>query len=87
MMQAHGYPVGSLTKLTQYFAQLCEKEGAEVYTRFAATELIENAKGRVAGVKIGDKADRDGQLRSRTTRRARRSSPRSWCSAAARAAS
>lgn len=62
LMQAHGYPVGSLTKLTQYLAQLCEKEGAEVYTGFAATELIENNKGRVIGVKIGDKGlDRDGK--------------------------
>ena len=62
MMQAHGYPVGSLTKLTQYFAQLCEKEGAEVYTGFAAVELIENSSGRVIGVKTGDKGlDRDGR--------------------------
>ncbi len=62
LMQAHAYPVGSLTKLTQYFAQLCEKEGAEVYTGFAATELLEDNKGRVIGVKIGDKGlDRDGK--------------------------
>ena len=68
MMEAHGYPVGSLTKLTQYLAQLCEKEGAEVYTGFAATELIENGKGRVVGVKIGDKGvDRDGKPKSNYT--------------------
>lgn len=68
MMEAHGYPVGSLTKLTQYLAQLCEKEGAEVYTGFAATELIENGKGRVVGVKIGDKGvDRDGNPKSNYT--------------------
>jgi electron-transferring-flavoprotein dehydrogenase len=62
MMQAHGYPVGSLTKLTQYFAQLCEREGVEIYTGFAAVELLENGKGRVIGVRTGDKGlDRDGQ--------------------------
>jgi len=55
MMQAHGFPVGSLTKLTQYFAQLCEKEGAEVYTGFAAVELVEDSKGRIVGVRTGDK--------------------------------
>ena len=68
MMQAHGYPVGSLTKLTQYLAQLCEQEGAEVYAGFAATELIEDNKGRVIGVKIGDKGlDREGKPKSNYT--------------------
>ncbi|MDD3545764.1 MAG: electron transfer flavoprotein-ubiquinone oxidoreductase [Kiritimatiellae bacterium] len=68
LMQARGYPVGSLTKLTQYLAQLCEKEGAEVYTGFAAVELIEDAKGRVIGVRTGDKGvDRDGKPKSNFT--------------------
>ena len=68
LMQAHGYPVGSLTKLTQYFAQLCEKEGAEVYTGFAVTELIEDSKGRVVGVRTGDKGvDREGKPKSNFT--------------------
>jgi electron-transferring-flavoprotein dehydrogenase len=62
LMQAHGFPVGSLTKLTQYFAQLCEKEGAEIYTSFAVTELIEDGKGRIIGARTGAKGvDRDGQ--------------------------
>jgi electron-transferring-flavoprotein dehydrogenase len=69
LMRAHGYPVGSLTKLTQYFAQLCEKEGAEVYTGFAATELLEDSRGRVIGVKIGDKGvDCKGKPKSNFTR-------------------
>jgi electron-transferring-flavoprotein dehydrogenase len=55
MMQARGYRVGSLTKLTQYLAQLCEKEGAEIYTGFAVTRLVEDAQGRVIGAKIGAK--------------------------------
>ena len=68
LMQAHGYPVGSLAKLTQYFAQLCEKEGAEIYTGFAATELLEGSTGRVIGVKIGDKGvNRDGMQKSNYT--------------------
>ena len=65
MMQAHGFPVGSLTKLTQYFAQLCEKEGAEVFTGFAVTELIEDSKGRIIGAKSGAKGvDHKGNPKS-----------------------
>lgn len=65
MMQAHGFPVGSLTKLTQYFAHLCEKEGAEIYTGFAVTDLIEDGKGRIVGVRTGPKGvDRDGKPKS-----------------------
>ncbi|MDR3228058.1 MAG: electron transfer flavoprotein-ubiquinone oxidoreductase [Puniceicoccales bacterium] len=65
LMRAHGYPVGSLTKLTQYLAQLCEKEGAEIYTGFAVTQLIEDAQGRITGAKIGAKGlARDGTPKS-----------------------
>ena len=65
MMQDKGYPVGSLTKLTAYFAGLCEKEGAEIYTGFAATELIEDPGGRVIGVRIGEKGvDHEGKPKS-----------------------
>jgi len=61
MMHAEGFPVGSLTKLTCYLAQLCEKEGAEIYTGFAAVKLIEDANGRVIGTKVGDKGvDKNG---------------------------
>ena len=68
MMRAHGFPVGSLTRLTQYFAQLCAREGAEVYTGFAAVEVIEDAKGRVIGVRTGDKGvDCDGKPKSNFT--------------------
>ncbi|MCL2103760.1 MAG: electron transfer flavoprotein-ubiquinone oxidoreductase [Kiritimatiellaeota bacterium] len=65
MMQAHQFPVGSLTKLTQYLAQLCEKEGAEIYTSFAVTELIEDSKGRVIGARTGEKGlDHEGKPKS-----------------------
>lgn len=68
MMQAHGYPVGSLTKLTQYFAQLCEKEGVEIYTGFAVVGLLEDSRGRVTGVRIGDKGvGRDGRPKTNYT--------------------
>lgn len=61
MMHAEGFPVGSLTKLVIYLAQLCEKEGAEVYTGFTGSELIEDAQGRIIGAKTGCKGvDHDG---------------------------
>ncbi|MCK9315414.1 MAG: electron transfer flavoprotein-ubiquinone oxidoreductase [Verrucomicrobia bacterium] len=65
MMHAEGFPVGSLTKLVIYLADLCEKEGAEVYTGFAAAELLEDSKGRVIGVKTGPKGvGRDSKKKS-----------------------
>ncbi|MDR0842367.1 MAG: electron transfer flavoprotein-ubiquinone oxidoreductase, partial [Acidobacteriota bacterium] len=65
MMQAHGYPVGSLTKLTQYLAGLCEKEGAKVFTGFAAVELLEDEQGRVIGARTGEKGlDHQGKPKS-----------------------
>lgn len=65
MMQDHGMPVGSLTKLTAYFAKLVEAEGGEVYTGFAAVELLEDGAGRVIGVRTGDKGlDHEGKPKS-----------------------
>jgi len=65
MMQAHGYPVGSLTKLTQYLAGLCEKEGAKVYPGFAAAELVEDKNGRIIGARTGEKGlDHEGKPKS-----------------------
>ena len=65
MMHAHGYPVGSLTKLTQYLAGLCEKEGVKVYTGFAVAELIEDKNGRVIGARTGEKGlDHEGRPKS-----------------------
>lgn len=68
LMQAHGYPVGSLTKLTLYLAALCEQEGAEIYTGFAAVELLEDSSGRVIGVRTGGKGlDHTGKPKSNFT--------------------
>ena len=65
MMESHDYPVGSLTKLTQYLAGLCEKEGAKVYTGFAVTELIEDRAGRIIGARTGEKGlDHEGTPKS-----------------------
>lgn len=68
MMQAHGYPVGSLTRLTRYLATLCEQEGIDVFAGFAATELIEDRNSRIIGVRTGDKGvDRYGKPKSNFT--------------------
>ena len=65
MMHAEGFPVGSLTKLVVYLAELCEKEGAEVYTGFAGAELLEDSHGRIIGVKTGPKGvDRNSKKKS-----------------------
>jgi len=55
LMRAHGYPLVSLTKVTRWLAELCEKEGVEIVTGFAAVELLRDASGRVIGVRTGDK--------------------------------
>ena len=54
MMQAHGFPVGSLTKVARYLASIAERLGAEVYTGYAVTELIER-DGVVVGARTGEK--------------------------------
>ena len=62
LMRARGFPLVSLTKFTQYLAKLCEAAGAEIYTGFAAVELLRDS-GRVTGVRVGDKGvDRRGQV-------------------------
>jgi electron-transferring-flavoprotein dehydrogenase len=68
LMKAHGYPLGSLTKITRYLAALCEQEGAEIFPGFAAVELIEDESGRVIGARTGDKGvDHDGKRKSNFT--------------------
>ncbi len=63
-MRAEGFPIVSLSALTRYLAGLCEKAGAEIYSGFAATELLRR-DGRIAGVRLGDKGvDKNGQKRS-----------------------
>ena len=54
MMQAKGYPVGSLTKVVRYLADVATRLGAEVYTGYAISELIEE-NGVVVGARTGEK--------------------------------
>ena len=62
MMRAHGYPIGSLTKLTRHLAALCEAEGAEIFCGFAVTDWLEDETGRIIGVRTGPRGvDRNGQ--------------------------
>ena len=64
MMQAHGYPVGSLTKVVQYLTKIAQGLGVEVYTGYAVTELVEE-NGRVVGARTGEKGvDREGAHKS-----------------------
>lgn len=64
MMQQHGYPVGSLTKITRYLVQIAETLGVDVCTGYAVTELIEQ-DGVVVGARTGAKGVRsDGEKKS-----------------------
>ena len=64
MMSSKGFPVVSLTKVTAYLAQIASKLGAEIYTGFAVTELVEE-NGRVVGARTGEKGlDKNGRKKS-----------------------
>ena len=61
MMHSKGYPVVSLTKMTAYLCGIAQKLGAEVYTGYAVTALVED-KGRIVGAKTGEKGlDKHGE--------------------------
>ncbi len=77
MMSSKGYPVGSLTKVVQHLAGIARSEGAEIYTGYAATSLVEE-NGVVVGARTGEKGvDKEGrrkpnylpseEVRARTT--------------------
>ncbi|MDY5955195.1 MAG: electron-transfer flavoprotein:ubiquinone oxidoreductase [Kiritimatiellia bacterium] len=60
VMKAEGFPLVSLTKVTRYLATLCEQEGIEIHTGFAAAELIEE-DGLIVGARTGEKGlDKSG---------------------------
>lgn len=64
IMRAEGYPIVSLTKVTRYLAEICEREGIEIYPGFAATELIEEG-GKIVGIRTGAKGlTHDGQRKT-----------------------
>lgn len=54
MMRAHGYPLGSLTKIVRYLADIAVGLGVEIYPGHAVAELIEE-NGVVVGAKTGAK--------------------------------
>ena len=54
LMSSKGYPVVSLTKVVQYLGGIAEREGVEIYTGYAVTELIEE-NGIVVGARTGEK--------------------------------
>ncbi|MEI6970175.1 MAG: electron-transfer flavoprotein:ubiquinone oxidoreductase [bacterium] len=63
-MRAEGYPIVSVSELARYLAGLCEKEGAEIFSGFAAVELLQE-NGRINGVRMGDKGiDKNGEHRA-----------------------
>lgn len=63
LMRAEGLPIVSLSAVTRYLTGLCEKAGAEVYSGFAAVELLRE-NGRITGVRLGDKGlDKNGAKR------------------------
>ena len=54
LMSSKGYPVASLTKVVQHLGGIAEREGVEIYTGYAVTELIEE-NGVVVGARTGAK--------------------------------
>ena len=69
LMSNHGNFVGSLGALAVWLAAQAEALGVEIYTGFAATELLYGAKGEVVGVATGDMGiGRDGNPKPTFTR-------------------
>ena len=54
MMSSKGFPVVSLTKVVAWLTEVARRAGAEVYTGYAVTELVEE-DGRVVGARTGAK--------------------------------
>jgi len=54
MMQAHGFPIVSMSEVAGYLGKLCESAGAEVQAGLSGASLLEE-NGRITGVRIGDR--------------------------------
>jgi len=52
-LKNHGYFVASLGKLVRWMAEMCEKQGVEIYPGFAAAELLFDGD-QVIGARMGD---------------------------------
>lgn len=53
-MHNHGNFIVSVAEMTRWMAAKCEEVGVEVYTEFAATELLREGD-KIVGVRMGDK--------------------------------
>ncbi len=53
-MDNHGSLVVSISKVTEWLAQIAEEKGVDIFTGFAATDILYH-QGRVMGVTTGDK--------------------------------
>ncbi len=61
-MRNDGHYVVSLGRLCQWLAQQAEQRGCNVLPGFAATEVLYDADGRIAGIATGDRGrDREGR--------------------------
>ena len=59
-MRGKGDFLGSVAEMSRWLAQKCEKAGIEIYTGFAAVELIRDGQ-KIIGARIGDKGlDKEG---------------------------
>lgn len=64
MMRAHGFPIGSLTKVVQNLTKIAQDLGAEIYFGYAITDLVEKS-GVVVGAKTGEKGvDAEGRKKT-----------------------
>ena len=69
LMGNHGNFVGSLGNVARFLAARAEALGVEIYPGFAATEVLFDDKGAVAGIATGDMGvGRDGHHKSGFTR-------------------
>jgi len=63
-LRNHGNYIISLQRLVKWLSQLVEAEGVDLFSGFAATELLMEG-GRVVGVRTGDRGvDKHGQRRA-----------------------
>jgi len=69
LMSNHGNYIVSLGSVCRWLAAKAEALGVEIYPGFAATELLYDADGAVAGIATGDMGvGRDGEPKSTFTR-------------------
>ena len=69
LMNNHGNYVGSLANVCRYLGAKAEALGVEIYPGFAATEVLKDETGAVAGVATGDMGvNREGKPKDSFTR-------------------